>query len=148
MTGEARRRAIFFPVLFASAFVLNFCWESWHGLLYAAHQTIPAMSYVPMMVQMSLLDALSVVGMQLFTALFARALVWSPDLRSVTVFFLAGMIPAGGVEYVSVNILHAWSYTPEMPTLFRVGLSPLLQLPLTGLAGVFLSRPFSGYGRS
>jgi hypothetical protein len=148
MTGESKRRLAFYPLLYASALVLNFCWESWHGLLYDAHQELPASVYVPMMVQMALLDALSVTGLQLFTALFAKVLVWRPDRKLLAIFFLAGALPAWTVEYVSVHVLHLWSYTPDMPMLFRVGLSPLLQLPLTGIAGVLTARAIAGFDRS
>jgi len=139
---------VFYPVLYASAFALDFCWESWHGLLYQAHQALPASVYVPMMVQMALLDALSIIGMHLVTALFARTLAWKLDGRLLGVFCLAGIIPAWTVEYVSVNQLHLWAYTADMPTLFRVGLSPLIQLPLTGLAALFVARAASGCDRS
>lgn len=148
MNVRVRQLAAFFLTLYASAFALNFFWESWHGLLYDAHAAIPASSYVPMMIRMALLDALSILGMQLFTALVTRKLFWSPDPGRLAVFCLAGMLPAWIVEYVSVNLLHAWAYTPDMPTLFRVGLTPLLQLPLTGIAGIVIGRAVAGSARS
>ena len=135
-----RRPYLFYTVLYASAFVLDFCWESWHGLLYKAHQELPASVYVPMMVQMALLDALSIVGMQLCTALFARSLVWRLSGVNVILFSLAGLLPAGIIEYISVFRLHLWLYTPAMPTVFGVGLTPLLQLPLTGLVALLVAR--------
>jgi hypothetical protein len=147
MTVDAKRLLAFYPVLYVSAFTLNFCWESWHGLLYEAHQELAASVYVPMMVRMALLDAISVIGMHLFTTLFARKLVWRPSGRSLVVFCLAGALPAWAVEFVSVNLLHLWSYTSAMPMLFRVGMSPLLQLPLTGVAGVVVARAVAGYDR-
>lgn len=130
------RRTIFFTSLYAAAFVLNFCWESLHGLLYDAHQAIPASAYVPMMVRMALVDALAVVGIYLFASLLSRRLVWVPSLRSFTLFSLSALVPAWGVEYIAVNILHAWSYSPGMPVVLSVGLSPLLQMPATGIAAV------------
>ena len=148
MSGALLRPVLFYALLYASAFALNFCWESWHGLLYDAHQQLPASVYVPMMVRMALLDAFSVIGLQLFTALFARALVWRPSLVSVMVFVLAGALAAWSVEYVSVVRLHLWTYLPGMPTLFGAGLSPVLQFPATGLAGVVVARAIAGYGRS
>lgn len=147
MTSAIRQCAYFFLLLYASVFTLNFCWESWHGLLYEAHQTLPASTYVPMMVQMALLDALSVIGMYLFTALVDRSLMWLPGTRTMIVFCLAGALPAWVVEFVSVDILHAWAYTPFMPLLFRVGISPLLQLPVTGLAGIFIARAVAADAR-
>ncbi|NTU67661.1 MAG: hypothetical protein HGB02_02140 [Chlorobiaceae bacterium] len=143
MTG-GRRLHILYPVLLASAFLLNFCWESWHGLLYRAHQDIPASLYVPMMTQMALLDALAVAGMQLCTALFARDLRWGFSTRNVALFCVAGALPAWAVEYVAVVRLHLWAYTLDMPTLFGVGLAPLLQMPLTGLLSLLLAHAAVG----
>jgi hypothetical protein len=147
MTAETKRGLAFCPLLYVSAFTLNFCWESWHGLLYEAHQELTASVYVPMMARMALFDAISVIGMHLFTAMFARKFLWRPSGRNLIVFCLAGALPAWAVEYVSVNLLHLWSYTTAMPVLFRVGLSPLLQLPLTGVAGIVVARAVAGYDR-
>ncbi len=144
MKRESRQMAAFFPLMYTAAFLFNFCWESWHGLFYQAHQGLPASSYVPMMVQMALLDAAAVVAMYLFTALLSRRIDWLPDARSIALFCLAGVLPASVVEYVAVVRLHAWAYLSTMPTLFGVGLSPLLQLPLTGLAGILTARGLAG----
>lgn len=134
-------------MLYASAFVLNFCWESWQGVLYAAHQGLSASVYVPMMVNMSLLDALSVVGIYLFTALFLRSLVWAAGIRAVVIFVLSGVASSWLVEYLYVSILHAWSYTSAMPLFFGVGLAPLLQIAATGLVAVFTARAAAGLNR-
>jgi hypothetical protein len=146
MNGGLRLH-VFYPVLMASAFLLDFCWESWHGLLYRAHQELPALVYVPMMVQMALVDALAITGMQLFVALFAKDFLWRCSIRNVALFCAVGALPAWGVEYTAVSRLHLWAYTPLMPTLFGVGLSPLLQLPLTGLAAIIAARAAAGSER-
>jgi len=138
-------RALFFAMLYASAFVLNFCWESWQGVLYGAHQALAASVYVPMMVNMSLLDALSVIGLYLFTALFIRSVVWPVGTRALFIFSLSGVASSWMVEYLYVYILHAWSYTPAMPLLFGVGLTPLLQIAATGLVAVFTARAAAGF---
>lgn len=148
MTTRFRTQAAFFLLLYASAFLLNFCWECWHGLWYEAHREIAARVYVPMMLQMALLDAAAVIGMHLFTAMLSRKLDWQPGPGTIALFCLAGALPAWLVEYVAVARLHAWAYLPSMPTLFGVGLSPLLQLPLTGLAGVLAARAATGAGRT
>lgn len=144
MKEATRQRIVFFTVLYLGAFLLNFFWECGQGLLYKAHQDFPARVYVPMMVQMALLDALSITGLYLFTSIFARSLVWRPGARNLAVFSLSGAVCAWAVEYASVNLLHAWSYTAGMPMLFMVGLFPLLQLPLTGISALFNGTKFCG----
>jgi hypothetical protein len=145
MNGDSLHRIVFFTVLYLSAFLLNFFWESGQGLLYIAHQEFAARVYVPMMVQMSLLDALSITGLYLLTSLVARSLVWRIDVRNLALFSLSGAVAAWSVEYVSVNLLHIWAYTSAMPMLFMVGLSPLLQLSLTGLLSIFVARGSAGF---
>ena len=85
---------VFYPVLMVSAFFLNFCWESWHGLLYRAHQELPALIYVPMMSQMALVDSLAITGMQLCVALFARNFLWRFSVRNIALFCVVGAVPA------------------------------------------------------
>lgn len=145
MTGRRVDLLLFFAALYASAFVLNFCWESMHGLLYRDHQELAASVYVPMMARMAGVDALSVVGVYLFTALLSGALVWKPGWQTFLVFFLVAIIPSWAVEYVAVTILAIWSYTSAMPVLLTVGLTPLLQIPLTGLLSVLIAYR-TGYG--
>ncbi len=142
-----RRTYLFYPVLIVSGYLLNFCWESVHGLLYRAHQELPASVYVPMMAQAALLDALWITGMQLCVALYARSRSWGFSVRSVLLFSAAGMLPAMAVEYVAVFRLHLWAYAGPMPTLFGIGVSPLLQMPITGFAAVAAARAAAGSER-
>lgn len=51
-----------------------------------------------------------------------------------------GVVPAAIIEYRKVFVFKEWSYTPLMPTLFGIGLSPLVQLSVTGLAAFWLTR--------
>jgi hypothetical protein len=139
MAFNRKQLVFFFASFFAAAFVLNFCWESWHGLLYKDHKALAASRYVPMMVRMAFMDALSVIGIYLFTSLFSGRVVWYPGERTLVYFLLAGTVPAYLVEYYAVNVLFAWAYTPSMPLVFRVGLTPLVQLPLTGLLSLMIA---------
>ncbi|NTU57319.1 MAG: hypothetical protein HGB00_00135 [Chlorobiaceae bacterium] len=145
MNGHTKQRIVFFSLFYLCSFLLNFLWESGQGVLYTAHQELAAREYVPMMVQMALLDALSLTGIYLFTSFCARSLLWPPHIRNIAVFSFAGLVSAWTVEYISVNLLRAWSYTPDMPLLFMVGLGPLLQLAVTGLAAIFMARRQAGF---
>ena len=145
MNEATRQRIVFFTVLYLGAFLLNFFWECGQGLLYKSHQDLAARVYVPMMVQMALLDALSITGLYLFTSICARKLIWRPAAWNMAVFSLSGAVCAWAVEYGSLNLLHSWSYTAGMPMLFMVGLYPLLQIPLTGLPAIYMARASAGF---
>jgi hypothetical protein len=136
----------FFAALSATAFPLNFCWESLNGLLYKAHPAMAAGNYVPMMVFMAAMDTLGITALYALTALLVRVWFWEPDFRSSSIFFLAGLVAAYTIEYISLYVLHLWHYLPGMPLVFGVGLFPLFQLSLTGLCSVFMARKISFNG--
>ena len=146
MESTWKKTAIFLVTQAGTAFFINFCWESLHGLLYKAHTGLPASDYVPMMLFMAALDSLGIIGLYCFTALVARRWFWELGLFNSLCFFLSGLVSAYAVEYVSIFMLHIWQYNSSMPMLFGVGLFPLFQLSLTGLLSVFVARKVAGEG--
>ena len=146
MEIKVKKGPMFFAALAAAAFFINFCWESLQGLLYIAHPGMAASDYVPMMLFMSLMDTLGILALYCLTALFSRRWFWSTDLRNTSFFFLSALVAAYAVEYVALFMLHLWQYRPLMPRLFGVGLFPLLQMSLTGLFSVFVTRHVAGKG--
>jgi hypothetical protein len=146
MEISGKKGSIFFTALAAAAFLVNFCWESLQGLLYEAHPGMAASDYVPMMFFMSLMDTLGVIALYCLTALFSRKWFWSNDVRNSSFFFFSALVAAFAVEYVALFMLHLWQYRSSMPSLFGVGLFPLLQLSLTGLFSVFVARHGAGNG--
>jgi len=129
----------FFVSFAGFLFLLNFFWESLHGLLYLDHQVMPAGSYVPMMLEMAGYDTLAASGFYLFMSRLNNALVWPLTLRNAALFSSIALIVACATEYVAVHILHQWAYRPSMPALFGIGIFPLVQLAATGLLGIFLA---------
>ena len=115
METKGKRTALFFAALVTAAFLVNFCWESLHGLLYEGHPSMAAERYVPMMLFMASMDALAVTGLYLLTALGARRLFWVPEWKNTLVFSLSGLVAAFGMEYASIFWLHLWRYRPAMP---------------------------------
>lgn len=140
MERTGKQPVLFWAALAVTGFLVNFCWESLHGLLYEAHPAMAASAYVPMMLSMAFMDTLAITGLYCLTALGSRTLFWKPDLRNSSIFFLTGLAAAYGVEYVSLSLLHLWQYGPAMPLVLGVGLFPLLQLSLTGLFSVIAAR--------
>lgn len=140
-----KKGTAFLLSLFLSAFLLNFFWESAHGLLFAGHQEMSAERYVPMMVQMALIDALSLTAFYLLTALVARSFFWFPRGRNLILFIFLCLFGAWATEYGFVHLLHTWAYTTAMPLVFGVGLSPLLQPACTGLPAVLTARGLTGF---
>lgn len=59
-----------------------------------------------------------------------------------TYFVIATIGIAVIVEIKAIYIFGQWSYNSLMPTVFGLGLSPLLQLAVTGMMASWLTRYF------
>lgn len=94
------------------------------------------------MLYMSLMDALTVLGMYLCVAFFVKNVLWINELnkKSIIGFFIIGLVAAMVAEYWSVYISGDWQYNDKMPMLFGIGISPLFQLSITGLTSLWVTR--------
>ncbi|MEW5745077.1 MAG: hypothetical protein AB1805_06545 [Nitrospirota bacterium] len=129
--------------VFAFSYVFNFVWESLHAaFLYERHASFMAVKYVRMVVYVSAIDGALIVGIYFMVMLLWRDMLWICSMggKHLSAVFIAGLAIAFLIEYRKVFLLGAWSYTPLMPTLFGIGLSPLLQLSVTGAAAFWLTR--------
>ena len=125
---------------FVFAFTFNFLWESFHAVyLYEKHD-MEASLYIPMIVYVSMLDALLILGLYIGIGIVWRKILWIEtfNLSQWLLFTVSGILIAGLVEYRAVYLAHRWAYRPDMPTLFGIGLSPLVQLSFTGLISIWL----------
>lgn len=104
------------------AFVTNLVWENAHGILYA--HAMPGWRYLR-----------AAAGDVLLVAVGVTAAL--PLRRRSRTAYLVGAAVALAVLAVVVEVHAAanmrWTYTEAMPTIGPVGLSPLLQLPVTGV---------------
>lgn len=124
------------------SFLLNFVWESYHAAgLYQDHN-IHAVDYIKMMTFVSIMDVLMVYVIYGITAVIVKDFAWFKVMtkHNIGLFFVIGIVLAYGIEYLMVFVWEWWQYNPHMPTIFGVGISPLLQLSLTGLLAVFISK--------
>ena len=127
--------------LFIVAFLLNFFWESLHALfLYTCCTSLLAFDFVKLIFIASLGDGMYIVLMYLLVALFFKSLYWIFNLKknNLFIFSLLGILLAIFIEIKGVYFLEKWSYSSLMPTLFGLGLSPLIELTLTGLLTLFV----------
>ncbi|MDZ7696394.1 MAG: hypothetical protein U5R49_05500 [Deltaproteobacteria bacterium] len=60
--------------------------------------------------------------------------------RQLFVFAGIGILVAAVIEILSVFYYQRWVYKELMPTTFGIGISPLIQLSITGLISVWLTR--------
>ena len=123
-------------VLFGAGYVLNFVWETLHAVyLYQGHD-MAASRYVPMLIYVSAVDGVLILALYGWVASLWRDLFWMRKPGALVVFILSAMVLAAAIEYTSVYVLNRWSYLPAMPELLGIGISPLLQLALTGIIAI------------
>ncbi len=128
--------------VFLFSYAANFIWESLHAVfLYEGHD-FNAEKYVRMISYVSGVDGLIILGIYLFIAVVWRNILWLKEMnkKQGLAVFLLGMVIAAMIEYRKVFLVKAWTYNPLMPTIFGIGMSPLLQLSMTGMLALWLTR--------
>ena len=121
--------------------MVNFIWESLHGVFLYEDHDFNAMKYVPMVSYVSFIDGFLILGIYLFVAALWRDAAWIQEMigKQICTVLIAELLLAAAIEYRKVIVTKAWSYNRHMPTFFGIGLSPLLQLSMTGLWSFWLS---------
>ena len=121
--------------IFIFSYMVNFVWESLHAVFLYEDHDFNAMKYVLMVSYVSLIDGFLILGIYLFVAALWRDVVWIQEMngKKICTVLIAGLLLAASIEYRKVFMTRAWSYNRLMPTIFGLGLSPLLQLSSTGL---------------
>jgi hypothetical protein len=128
--------------VFVFAFLLNYVWESYHAVyLYEGHD-FNAEKYVHMLTYVSIVDGALILGIYLIIFVLWRNVLWLQTMnrKQVWTAVAAGLAIAAAIEYRKVFVLKIWSYTPLMPTVFGIGVSPLFQLSVTGLTAFWLTK--------
>ena len=130
-----------FLLIFICSYMVNFIWESLHAVFLYEDYDFNAMKYVPMVSYVSLIDGFLILGIYLFVAALWRDVAWIQEMngKQICTVLIAGLLLAAAIEYRKVFVTRTWSYNRLMPTFFGLGLSPLLQLSMTGLWAFWLS---------
>ncbi|HIH42998.1 TPA: hypothetical protein HA246_05115 [Candidatus Woesearchaeota archaeon] len=77
-----------------------------------------------------------ITGIYLTGTLLFNNYIWFANLTKRKFLFVAisAITIAFLIEYNAIFIAQKWAYTNLMPTFFGIGVSPLAQLAITGLA--------------
>jgi hypothetical protein len=127
--------------IFILSYMVNFVWESLHAVFLYEDHDFNAMKYVLMVSYVSLIDGFLILGIYLFVAALWGDVAWIQQMngKQICTVLIAGLLLAASIEYKEVFVTRTWSYNRLMPTIFGLGLSPLLQLSSTGLWAFWLS---------
>jgi hypothetical protein len=128
-------------LVFIFSCMVNFVWESLHAVFLYQDHDFNAREYVPMVGYVSVIDGFLILGIYLCIAALWKNMVWIQKMnrKQTCTVLIAGLLLAAAIEYRRVFVLRTWSYNQLMPTLFGLGISPLLQLSATGLWAFWLS---------
>jgi len=128
------------------AFLLNFFWEAWHAYyLYWGYRgrsfsdyAIP--EYLALIEKVAFVDAGILIAVFLVGFLIWKDWEWftSMAVKKWVYYFVLTVGVAIWIELKGVHFLQEWSYLDTMPTIFGLGLSPLLQLAATGLIAFWM----------
>lgn len=123
--------------MYGVAFILNVLWEFAHARLYVPCPTIA--SCWPVLLRASAWDALFVTALDFF---------WLRE-RSAKNYLYVIVIALAAAIIIELHALAIgrWAYTSAMPIIpwLRVGLSPVLQLPITALVTYWIVRQVDAF---
>jgi hypothetical protein len=116
------------------AFFLNLLYEILHSLLYTTCWQAPLPRYIQLMLKASIFDAIAIA------LLYGVSTVIFP-LYGIAAFLVACIAFAWFWEWYSLK-KRKWQYTKHMPLVLGVGLTPLIQLAVTGLLAAYTVTAF------
>lgn len=136
----------FLSLFFLFSFLLNFVWEVTQAPLYTATGlgTRNIAPFIAIRWWVSFGDAFTILAAYLITSVIFRNKRWIAEtILGPWVVFFSGLVAwQAGVEYFSVYVWHRWAYGAFMPTIFGIGISPLLQMLILPWIAVILSRKY------
>jgi len=134
------KKIFIFLLIFFLAFILNFLWEISHFPLYDDLTGIPK---YPHLLIATLTDAIIITFIFMLISLLNKNTSWirHPKISDYLLIIIPTLIIASAIELYSVSN-GRWSYKEIMPTIFGIGLSPLIQLAVTGIITLRLIKIF------
>lgn len=113
----------------ALGFVLNLTWEIGHVRLYTIWMEGDGLRIARAVFHCSLGDVVIALAAFVLTCLALRRADWpaSRPWAGGAIAVIGAMVFTAWSEWYNVYRTGAWSYMPDMPTIYGIGLSPLLQ---------------------
>jgi len=118
--------------IFFISFLLNLVWEVLHSQLYTTCLEIPFKKYPRLIITASLKDGIWISIFYLITYLIFQNAEILTNPYQLTLFIVLCLTFSFIDEKVSIN-LKRWEYSKQMPTIFGIGITPLLELAITGI---------------
>lgn len=135
MKRTDKRRIILY--LFITAFITNLIWENLQAPLYTGYKSFG--QHFLFCVVASVVDGLVIVGFYFIISLIRGYSFWILSIRSsdILMLFVLGLSTAILFEKWALKS-GTWTYTEQMPLIFGLGLSPLLQLAILSIMSIYV----------
>lgn len=117
--------------LFLVGFFLNLLYELLHSLWYTTCLEAPLKKYVYLILKAAAFDGFAIVI--LYTATFFLF----QEYYQLVAFAIAALVFAYGWELYSLKA-GKWEYANTMPKILGAGITPTIQLALTGILAIYL----------
>jgi len=122
--------------IFLTSFLINLLWEVLHSTLYTTCLRLSLKRYVSLIVGASLKDAFWISTFFLISIyIFGKTNILENKFQ-LLFFVIVALIFSFIDEKISLS-MKRWKYSRQMSTIFGVGITPLLELVITGILTFF-----------
>jgi len=128
----------FLLIVFILSFFLNLLWEVLHSTLYKTCWEMPFNKVQRLLVVMSLKDGFWIVAFFTIAALISGTFVPYASTLQMGIFFVLCLSFSFIDEKLAIK-WKRWEYGSNMLQVLGVGLTPLLELAITGGVAVYLA---------
>lgn len=122
--------------IFLISFLINLLWEVVHSQMYETCLKLPRKKFIPLIVGASLKDGLWISVFFLISVLIFGDVNILANLSQLAAFVLMALVFSFIDEKISLK-LKRWEYSKQMPRIFGVGITPLIELAVTGIMTFF-----------
>jgi len=126
-----------FLEIFLVGFFVNLVWEVLHSTLYTTCHEMPLGKMQRLLVTMSLKDGFFITLFYYITVLIFKSADILSNYYQVGLFLFLALTFSFLDETYSVK-KGRWVYSSKMPKIFGVGVTPLLEIAVTGLVSFWL----------
>ncbi|MBM3206319.1 MAG: hypothetical protein FJZ43_01730 [Candidatus Staskawiczbacteria bacterium] len=123
--------------LFLLAFAINLIYELLHSVLYKTCIEMTVKKYVPLIFKASIVDAVWITIFYVITFFIFKNENPLKNYYQLGLFFSISIVWAYFWEIYSTKHKR-WEYSNQMPIFLKAGVTPLIQLYITGIIAFFI----------
>ena len=118
--------------IFLISFLINLFWEIIHSQLYTTCLKLQLKKYIPLIIGASFKDGLWISFFFLISVFIFSNVNILNNAFQLLLFVVLALLFSFIDEKISIK-MKRWEYSKQMPLIFGVGITPLLELAVTGI---------------